>query len=195
MRYWQNSDQGEREPLYFVRECLSGHINIGDEAKQGRYSQTQKIEPLSSELRPKVGRPNHFNVQPCFAYEERLSRDAGEHRTTILDCLRICRIVTVVEGRSENIEARIEDACKYGHLGWYALFGLSAEIVLPKIYDKEIRLFAIWEPVEVMAGFLIAGAASDHLPQFDAGMDGLHKDKIDHFRHVNTCIEHVDGNC
>lgn len=34
-------------------------------------------------------------------------------------------------------------------------------------------------------------AAADHLPEFDEGFDGLCKDQVDNFGHIDTGIEHV----
>ena len=41
--------------------------------------------------------------------------------------------------------------------------------------------------------FAEAGAAPDHLPEFDLGIDRLEEDQIHYLRHVDAGVQHVHG--
>ena len=72
-----------------------------------------------------------------------------------------------------------------GGLGLF-LVGILVKVVLPKVNDLELCLFAVGQEVLILAGGVVAGTAADHLLQFDLGVDGAHKDEVDDFGDVDA---------
>ena len=57
---------------------------------------------------------------------------------------------------------------------------------------EDQKLLLVFAPTEQIG--TQAGASTNHLPEFDPGLYRLGEHKIDHLRHVDTGVQHVDRN-
>ena len=96
----------------------------------------------------------------------------------------------LLERRLGELEAGLEDQLRQRLrlLGLDGLVTLVEELeVLPVVEDQEVRLVLAGSE-QVLAE---PGAAADHLPELDVGVDRLGEDEVDDLGHVDAGVEHV----
>ena len=163
-----------------LRHCMSGAISCQEHGLGRRVELVQAGPGCLS-----VSTSFHFSrtamVSPGRSAMSLAIRSMAVSKASGLACWRAVS-ASLIAGLEEQLRQRL------GLLGLGGLVALVEELeVLPVVEDQEVRLvLARAEQV-----FAEPGAAADHLPELDVGVDRLGEDQVDDLGHVDAGVEHV----